>query len=71
MSTKKYCYAIVEKENGKMAIIQGTLPIYWDHDVAKDRASGFTSKIVHRISISDIEKLILRTPINNQTNGKQ
>lgn len=58
----KYCYIIVNKENGNMLVEDGKLPLYWNKAVCKERQSEFGKKyVVHRLELSDIEALILKS----------
>jgi len=59
----KYYYIIVDKENGKPLIESSKLPIFWLKSVAKERLLDFKSGkyVVHRLNISDIETLILKS----------
>ena len=58
----KYCYIIVDKENGNMLVEDCKLPIYWNKAVCKERLLGFGSEyVVRRLELSDIEGLILKS----------
>ena len=60
MAKSKYCYVIVDKENGNMLLEDGKLPFYWNKKVAKQRQSLFGNKwIVCQIELSDIEEVII------------
>lgn len=59
---KNYCYVIVNKENGKMLIEDCKLPIYWNKAVCKERQVEFNGDyVVHRLELSDIESLIIKS----------
>lgn len=60
MSKQKYCYIIVDKENAKILVDSGRLPIYWRKEVAKGVAKDYTGYITHKISLEGLEKLILK-----------
>ena len=53
-----YCYVIIQSRNGRMILISGKLPIYWNHAVAKTTSQKFEGTEVIRIKCEDIEKLI-------------
>ncbi len=64
MGKSKYCYVIVNKENGSMLFEDGKLPIYWNKKTAKSRRDRFgvgvlNKYIVHKLILSDIENMIL------------
>lgn len=54
----KNCYAIVDKETGKLPLIQASIPIYWSRKVANERIFGFTTLMVKKISSADLQKFI-------------
>ncbi len=60
MAKSKYCYIIVNEENGSMLLEDGKLPIYWNKQTAKERQVKFSNKyVVHKLELATIEKLIL------------
>jgi len=59
MAKRKYCYVIVNKENGNMLVEDNKLPFYWDKEVAKRRCLDFNTHLVQKIVLEDIENLIL------------
>lgn len=60
MANNKYYYAIVNKENGKLLLDEGRLPIYYNKSVAKDTAKNFTDYVVHPILIEGFDYAIFR-----------
>lgn len=61
MSKSKYCYVIVNAENGNMLLEDCKLPIYWNKKVAKERCSKFNGHIVHKLYLSDVEGMVLNS----------
>lgn len=61
MSKSKYYYAIVDKENGNMLLEDGKLPFYWNKGIAKERCINFYGYVVHKLSLSEIESMILHS----------
>lgn len=62
----KYCYIIVKKDNGNMLLEDCKLPIYWNKAVCKERQLEFGGAyVVHRLELSDIEALILKSSKQN------
>jgi len=59
MGKQKYCYVIVNKENGSLLINSVVLPIYWRKNVASVICKEFNNYIVHKIELDKIERLIL------------
>jgi hypothetical protein len=60
MSTQKYYYVIVEKENGKMILEDAKLPIYYNKKVAKEVCKNWGSKYcVHPIIAEKLNHFIL------------
>ena len=59
---RKYCYIIVDRKNGDMLVEDGKLPLYWCKEIAKKRQALFSKNyIIHKLSLSDIEELILKS----------
>lgn len=64
MAKSKYCYVIVNKENGNLLVESTKLPIFWNKTLAKERQLNFGDKFtVCRIELANIEKLILSSKI--------
>lgn len=61
MAKSKYCYVIVNYENGNMLLEDGKLPIYWNKKVAKERCSNFKGCVVQKLKLIDIENLIFHS----------
>jgi hypothetical protein len=61
MSKSKYCYIVVNKENGDMPN-DYQLPIFRRRAIALGYRKSLGSQfIVHKIELSDIETLILKS----------
>jgi len=59
----KYCYIIVEEENGNPLVESEKLPIFWLKKIASQRLNDYRDSrrkyIIRSILLSDIESLIL------------
>lgn len=62
MAKQKYCYIIVDKENGKASMDGANLPIYWDKKAAIKRQREISNElVVQKLELSLLEDMILRS----------
>lgn len=59
MAKRKYCYAIVKKDNAALLLDCGRLPIYWNKKVATERCKDFKGYCVQPILLDKMEDIIL------------
>jgi hypothetical protein len=58
MSESKLCYAIIEKETGRLLVEDSKLPIYWNRRAAKERAALFPKYEIKKIQITYLMSVI-------------
>lgn len=61
MSKNKYCYAVVDKENGSLLRFesQPTLSIYYKKEIAQGVVKNFTGFVIQPILLEDMERFII------------
>ncbi len=70
MAKNKYCYVVLNRDNGKMILEDAKLPIYYNKKVAQGVCKAWGDDYcVHPIILEDMETFVLNGRLTHPTFG--